>query len=370
MKTLYRLSFFFMLLTTTLFAEDTKPNAGSTIEQVKANPNDVGLLNKYFGEMFSSIAQNMRNDADAAEKLLEKLEKSLESLEPNQKDATSLLSRGRTAIGYYRKQLALSRLSLEDIVKKLEADPGDAESVSNYITKITQEIAPLASSTPDKAEEQLTAAKTFLQSIEEKTENDAIKRLVSSSSRIFASLERRIASGKKLTAIIGKPAAPLAVDAWVNGKPLEDADLKGKVVLLDFWAVWCGPCIATFPHLREWQEAYADKGLVIIGLTSFYNYTWDEEAGRASRAEEEVPHDVELKMLEKFAESHNLHHRLAIQKDESMANYYGVRGIPHVVLIDQEQKVRLMRVGSGETNADDVGAMIKKLLGVADGGKK
>ena len=74
-----------------------------------------------------------------------------------------------------------------------------------------------------------------------------------------------------------EPERPLAVKNWVNGTQLTDADRKGKVVLLDFWAVWCGPCIATFPHLREWNEKYADKGLVVIGLThKDYGFVWDE----------------------------------------------------------------------------------------------
>ena len=97
--------------------------------------------------------------------------------------------------------------------------------------------------------------------------------------RLGSSIER----AKRLAALVGKDATPLEAEAWVNGTPLADADLKGKVVLLDFWAVWCGPCIATFPHLREWQEKYADKGLVIVGLTDYYNFTWDEAAGRPTR---------------------------------------------------------------------------------------
>ena len=68
-------------------------------------------------------------------------------------------------------------------------------------------------------------------------------------------------------------------------------------------------------------------------------------------------------MLTKFAEHHSLHHRFAVQKEgSSLSEYYAVGGIPHVVLIDQEGKVRLVKVGSGPENAKAIGDMIEKLL--------
>ncbi len=147
-----------------------------------------------------------------------------------------------------------------------------------------------------------------------------------------------------------------------GGAPLSDSDLKGKVVLLDFWAVWCGPCVATFPHLREWREEYADKGLVMIGLTSYYNFRWDDQANRAERSPEEVSHEQERAMLKKFVEHHKLGHRIAIQKGDEMSNAYGVTGIPEVVVIDREGTVRLIKVGSGPDNAKAIGDMLEKLL--------
>jgi thiol-disulfide isomerase/thioredoxin len=162
--------------------------------------------------------------------------------------------------------------------------------------------------------------------------------------------------------LIGKKAAPLDVETWVNGSPLTDEDFKGKVVLLDFWAVWCGPCIATFPHLREWNEKYADKGLVMIGLTGYYNYDWDDKADKAVRSEEKVAPQKEQAMLVKFATQHKLTHRFGIQKGGSFSKAYGVTGIPQVVIIDRDGVIRLIKVGSGEANARAIGNLLETLL--------
>jgi thiol-disulfide isomerase/thioredoxin len=133
-------------------------------------------------------------------------------------------------------------------------------------------------------------------------------------------------------------------------------------VLLDFWAVWCGPCIATFPHLREWNEEYASKGLVMIGLTRYYNFLWDEHTDKATSSQEKVASEKEQAMLVKFADQHKLTHHLGVERGNTLSKYYGVTGIPHVVVIDREGIVRLIKVGSGATNAKAIGELLETLL--------
>ncbi|SVC44954.1 uncharacterized protein METZ01_LOCUS297808 [marine metagenome] len=64
----------------------------------------------------------------------------------------------------------------------------------------------------------------------------------------------------------GKPAPKLALKGWINAKPMSLEKLKGKIIVLDFWATWCGPCIASIPHTNEMMEQYANKGVVFIGV--------------------------------------------------------------------------------------------------------
>ena len=110
---------------------------------------------------------------------------------------------------------------------------------------------------------------------------------------------------------------------------------------------------------------------MIVGLTNYEGrFKWDDDAAKLKRATRELTVEEENEMLRKFAEHHSLGHRLAVQKESSdLAEYYAVSGIPHVVLIDREGKVRLVRVGAGPQTAKAIANMIEKLVAMDYSGK-
>jgi thiol-disulfide isomerase/thioredoxin len=74
-------------------------------------------------------------------------------------------------------------------------------------------------------------------------------------------------AGDKTKLAVGDPAPPLTVTRWLNGEAVPTLE-PGKVYVLEFWATWCGPCVTAMPHLTQLQSKYADKGLVVIGVTT------------------------------------------------------------------------------------------------------
>jgi len=129
--------------------------------------------------------------------------------------------------------------------------------------------------------------------------------------------------------LIGDPAPELRMDRWLDGDAILINELRGKVIILDYWATWCAPCIKTFPELRGLYEKYRDNGLVIIGITRVDN-TQNE------------------KTIEDFVAKENFPYPIGISEESFNYLSYGVGGIPHVVLIDRNGIVREYLVGVQE----------------------
>ena len=137
------------------------------------------------------------------------------------------------------------------------------------------------------------------------------------------------------------PAPMLEAPRWVNSQPVQLANLRGKVVLLDFWSMWCSECVAAFPEWRNLQKQYAAKGLEIIGVTKLY--------GR-SDTQEGLTREQELTALRNFLTKHQIKYPIAIGKMDDVTNdeRFVVASLPTVVLIDRRGNIRHIKRGVGE----------------------
>ena len=148
------------------------------------------------------------------------------------------------------------------------------------------------------------------------------------------------------------PLPELVATQWIDQSPVTLSKLRGQVVLLDFWAPWCGPCRYTFPRLQRWHESYKDKGLVILGLT---NYFGNIDGRRATPTEE-------LAYLRTFKKQQRLPYGFVVADSSINDRNYGVYSIPMSFLIDRRGNVRFIAMGSGEQEITALGKMIEKVM--------
>ena len=149
------------------------------------------------------------------------------------------------------------------------------------------------------------------------------------------------------------PLPELVATQWIDQAPVKLSELRGHVVLLDFWAPWCGPCRYTFPRLQRWHETYKEKGLVILGLT---NYSGDIDGRRATPGEE-------LAYLRTFKKQQRLPYGFVVANSSVNELNYGVFSIPMSFLIDRRGNVRFIAMGAGEAEITALGKMIEKVIG-------
>ena len=138
----------------------------------------------------------------------------------------------------------------------------------------------------------------------------------------------------------GPALAPEFSLMTLTGEEMSLAKNKGKILLIDFWATWCGPCRESIPHLVYLHKTYREQGLEVVGLSM--------DKG-------------DPKAVDHFSKSLDIPYPIAIAPEE-IARAYGVNGLPTTVLIDREGKIREKIVGFNTAIAKKIESRVVELI--------
>lgn len=155
--------------------------------------------------------------------------------------------------------------------------------------------------------------------------------------------------------LIGTPAPDIRADVWINSTPLFLKNLRGKHVILDFWAPWCQPCREAIPVLVEAAERYRNHDLIVIGFTKLYGMYADE-----LESKNPIEKAEEIEMIKRFVKRHNLRYSIAISQEGEAHQQYHVSGIPSMVFINPEGLITHIHLG--QSQPETLGRRIKKFL--------
>ena len=152
-------------------------------------------------------------------------------------------------------------------------------------------------------------------------------------------------------ALIGKDAPDIDSETWLGSQARSLASVKGKVVVVDFWATWCGPCRVVMPGLSKMYEKYKDKGLVVMGLTRFYAKGYlpanpEQMTGGGGESVRDMTEETYMQHLKDFKKNAEIAYPFVVG-EKSDFEAYQVRGIPTVAVVGRDGKVALLVVGSG-----------------------
>jgi thiol-disulfide isomerase/thioredoxin len=127
----------------------------------------------------------------------------------------------------------------------------------------------------------------------------------------------------------------------LKGKKFDPDALKGNILVLDFWATWCGPCIAEVPQFNELQKKYEDKGVKVVGVAM------------ASGAVDEI---------RPFTDRFNMKYSILVGDDDQQYDL-NIIAFPTTFLVTKDWKIYGVYIGAGPSKTRQIESGIKKLLG-------
>jgi peroxiredoxin len=230
-------------------------------------------------------------------------------------------------------------------LKETRTEGKDKPTEATFATELKEFDALLEKYKGDKSDDVaqilMMKASLYSQVLDDETKGDAVLEQLKRDfpdSKAVAMLKRQ-EEGKKIRAGLVKGAAfPDFDEKDLAGKPLSIASLKGKVVLIDFWATWCGPCVAELPNVLEAYEKHHADGFEIIGISL----------------------DRDRQKLETFVKQKKMTWPQYFDEKGALAQQYGVESIPTTYLLDGEGKIIASNLRGEAVEAAVAKALAKK----------
>jgi cytochrome c biogenesis protein CcmG/thiol:disulfide interchange protein DsbE len=135
--------------------------------------------------------------------------------------------------------------------------------------------------------------------------------------------EQKPAAAFNLNAAVGQPMPSFNLKDE-NGQAVRPADYKGKVVLLDFWATWCGPCKIEIPWFMDFERQFKDQGFAVLGVSM------DEDGWKA---------------ITPYARGMKMNYRILLGNDDVSTAYGGLDSLPTTLLIDRQGNIASVHFG-------------------------
>jgi len=178
----------------------------------------------------------------------------------------------------------------------------------------------------------------------------------------FEDARRRLELAPHVASLEGRPAPELTF-IWdsAEGRDLRTlADLRDKIVILDFWATWCGPCWGAFPNMRALVERYEGLPVEVLGVTSLQGFTMNRETIKRIRA---ASAQEEFRQMQWFMSENDITWTVVFTEENVFNPEYGVYGIPSLAIVDPAGVVRhrgLYGGGDLKSKTEKIDAILKE----------
>jgi peroxiredoxin len=143
-----------------------------------------------------------------------------------------------------------------------------------------------------------------------------------------------------LQRVMGDTEAPAFSSRTVDGNSMDSNSLRGKVVLVNFWATWCGPCKEEMPALQRLKETFRPDEFELVAITT----------------------DQQRTEIQAFVKDLRLEFPILLDETKDISGAFGVRGLPTTVVIDQQGRLRGRAVGPRVWDSPEAVALIKSLM--------